>query len=201
MPIPSRIRLKAGYELTRSKVSRRLDEGEGRFASNAGAEIMLAIQTLAGELPCPLIIYNTEQEMFPGDVEWDAEGNPSSFLRRTQVRLVNGFLRITTPDLCARIPHIPLSNEEVMERIRYKYEQDEAQGLRLLSDQGSISCTLFSEWRLSRAVIKCTLQEICYDRRLQVTLASILVGTRFKCYEKRAGWGKPPSTNRAPNLR
>ena len=76
-----------------------------------------------------------------------------------------------------------------MERLRYKYEADEASGLRLLASRGSISSTIFLEWRLSRTIIKNALHELCHNRRLQVTLASILVGTRFKHYDKLISGG------------
>ena len=76
-----------------------------------------------------------------------------------------------------------------MERINFRYEQDEQKCFLLLANQGSISCTLFKEWHLSRAIIKGALQDLFYNRRLQVTLASILVGTRFKSFDKLIGGG------------
>ena len=59
----------------------------------------------------------------------------------------------------------------------------------MLSDKGSISSTLFLEWGLSRPAIKGALLELFYNRRLQVTLASILTGTRFKFFDKLMGGG------------
>ena len=116
-------------------------------------------------------------------------GVPASFILRTQMRLVNGFLCVASPQILARIPRIPLSKMEVKERLRNRYELDERYGLLLLASQGSISCTLFSEWSLSRAVIKSALQDLFYSRRMQVALASILTGTRFKFYDTLIGGG------------
>ena len=59
----------------------------------------------------------------------------------------------------------------------------------MLSDNGSISSTIFLEWGLSRPAIKGALQELFYNRRLQVTLASILTGTRFKFFDQMLGGG------------
>ena len=88
------------------------------------------------------------------------------------------------PEIITRSPCIPLSNAEVMGRERFKYENDETTGFRLLAARGSISCALFPEWCLSKAVIQSALLELCHCRRLHVSLASFLVGARFKYFDK-----------------
>ena len=151
---------------------------------------MRAIQQLAIELPCPLVIYNTEveQELLEG-IETDTLGEPLSFVIRTQMRLLNGFVRVASPAILSRISRIPLTNSEVMERVRYRYELDEIKTFRLLAGAESVSCTLFLEWKLTRGIIKNAMQSLSYNRRLQVTLASILTGTRFKYYDTLMGGG------------
>ena len=124
-----------------------------------------------------------------GGGEWDEDGVPSSFVLRTQARLLNGFLRTAAPNILSRIPRIPLTKSEVKERLVHRYERDERRCFLLLAQNGSISCTLFIEWGLTRAIIKSALQELFYNRRLQVTLASILVGTRFKFFDTLIGGG------------
>ena len=75
------------------------------------------------------------------------------------------------------------------ERLIRRYEREEQRCFLLLAQNGSISCTLFTEWGLTRAIITSALQELFYDRRLQVTLASILVGARFKLFDALIGGG------------
>ena len=94
---------------------------------------------------------------------------------RAQVRLLNGFLRGAAPQILFRIPRIPLSKTEVKERILHRYEKDERRCFPTLARNGSISRTLFLEWGLSRAVFKSVLQDLLFNRCLQVTLAGILV--------------------------
>ena len=181
---PTIIYLTAGDCLTCARLTRWLNEGHFGFTSPAGVEIVSQLQRLAVDLPCPLIIYNIDEEQYAMEVEWDTSDVLPSFIARTKLQLINGFLAIATPGVLSRIPRIPLSKNEVMERVRFQYETDENAGLLLLSSQGSVSCTLYHEWKLSRAIIKCTFAELSYDRRLQVALASVLTCTRFKYYDK-----------------
>ena len=166
-----------------------LKEGKYSFSSAAGPGIVALLHQLADIMPCPLIIQCTETEQYTNGGEWDEAGEPSSYILRTQARLLNGFLRTASPQILSRIPRIPLNKAEVKERLAHRYENDERRGLLMLAKGGSISCTLFIEWGLTRAMIKSALQELFYNRRLQVTLASILTGTRFKYFDTLIGGG------------
>ena len=106
---------------------------------------------------------------------------------RTRFRLVTGFLRTAPGKVLARIPRIPLNQKEVAEGICFQYEIDDNRGLGLLAQKSSVSSALFLEWRVPRAAIKNATQELCYNRRFQVTLASILTGTRFRFYDATMG--------------
>ena len=189
LPLPGIIYIKAGSHMICDNLHDWLTDGIYRFSSAAGPGIVDLLHQLAGILLCPLIIQCAEAEQYSGGVEWDEAGVPSSFILRTQVRLLNGFLSAASPQVLSRIPRIPLTKSEVKERLLHRYECDERLCFLLLAQQGSISCTLFIEWRLTRAIIKSALQELFYNRRLQVTLASILVGTRFKYFDTLMGGG------------
>ena len=76
----------------------------------------------------------------------------------------------------------PFNQEGAKERLRYKCELDECKGFLASAKCGPTSCVLFFEWAPTRAIMKSALQELVLSRQLQVTLASILVGTRFKFF-------------------
>ena len=134
-----------------------------------------------------MIIFNTDYENYNRVQGWDILHDPPSFIERPKIRLINGFVRTAPEEILARIPRILLSKAEVAERIRHQYEIDEARGFKVLAQKGSVSCALFLEWRLSRAIIKNAPQNLSYNRRLQVTLASILTSTHFRFYDTLAG--------------
>ena len=188
-PRPTVAYLRAGDPTTCTRLLDWLNGGVQRFASSAGPKIVAVIQCLAEELQCPLIIQSTERERYTAGGEWGQDGAPSSYIIRTQTRLWLGCLRTADSSVLSRTPRIPLSKDEVKERLGYRYEKDERLRFRPLANCGSISCTLFIEWNLSRAIIKGALQELFYKRRLQVTLASVLAGTRFKYYDTLMGGG------------
>ena len=108
---------------------------------------------------------------------------PSSFVSRTQARFLNGILSTAAPQILSHIPRIPPSTAEVKESILYRYEGDGKRCFLALERSGSISRTPCLESGLTRAIIKSALLELSYNRRLQVTPASILVGTRFKFFD------------------
>ena len=180
---PTIIYLKAGDDATCTKLLDWLNGGIQEFASPAGSRIMALIRCLAVEIQCPLIIQSTEKEKYVEGEEWDQGVELSTYIMRTQSRLWLGFIGEANQETLSRIPRIPLSKQEVKERLCYRYETDERRCFQSLAKCGSVSCTLFLEWGLTRAIIKSALQELFYSRRLQVTLASVLTGTRFKYYD------------------
>ena len=79
-PRPTAIHLRAGDEMACSKLYRWLNEGCNAFVSVAGAAIIFALHSLAAILPCPLLIFNTEQDHYTNCGEWDTEGEPAGFV-------------------------------------------------------------------------------------------------------------------------
>ena len=189
LPSPGTVCVRAGDHATCDRLQDWFSDGAYHFSSAAGSGVVALLYQLAEILPCPLIIQSTDADQYTGGQEWDEAGVPSSFVLRTQVRLLNGFLRTALPQTLSRVPRIPLTKSEVKERLRHRFETDERRCLLLLAKNDSISSTLFIEWGLTRAVIKSALQDLSYNRRMQVTLASVLTGTRFKFFDTMLGGG------------
>ena len=94
------------------------------------------------------------------------------------------------------MPRIPLTGEEVKERLQFKYELDEKKAIGMLAAIGSVSSDIFSSWNLNREVIRRAFQLLCFSRRCQTALSSVICATRFKYVE--AG-GSMPTVCRNPN--
>ena len=67
--------------------------------------------------------------------------------------------------------------------IKIKYETDELNALRMLSQGGSVSATLYLRMGLTRGVIKEAMTNLTSRRVWQVTLGGIMCATRFKYFE------------------
>ena len=122
-----------------------LNDGAYRYSPAKGSEIVALLRQLAGVLTCPLIIQCAEAEQYSSGGEWGEAGVPSSFIMRTQARLLHGFLRTASPQKLPRIPRIPLDKTEATQRLMHRFECDERRSFLLLAKSGSISCTLFVE--------------------------------------------------------
>ena len=185
---PTIIYLRAGDELTVSRLLRWFNEGDLSLQSAAAPAIAEALAGIARVLPCPLFINSLEEnETFPE--AWDTPGDPASYNARTRYRLSAFVLRGIPKDNRARIPRIPLTNQEIKERLRALYERDERKVFDILASRGSLSSTIFINWRLTRPIIRQAMIDLSHSRQQQVTLASILTATRFKMYEGAVSGG------------
>ena len=117
-------------------------------------------------------------------MDWDAAGGPTRFILRTQTRLMHGFPRTAPPAILSCVPRIPLSGD-LMEAVSHRCEQDVRSRFRVAAETGSISFSLSPGRRLSRAIIKCALQELFCSRKPQVAFPLILVGPRFKVFDTK----------------
>ena len=177
------INLKAGDVLSCTRLLRWFNEGNLHLQSAAAPLIVKLLYQLADKLPCPLII-TSQEEGKTLDEEWDVWGDSTGFISCTRYRLIAHVLRGLSKEGLRRIPRIPLTTEEVKERLRATYERDELKVVQLLASQGSLSCTILRNWRLSRPVIRQTLIDLHLCRQAQVALASVITATRFKFYDK-----------------
>ena len=144
--------------MTAPSLMRWLSDGQNGFAPADGAEIMKVVIRLNAVLPYPLVIYNAEMKQGVSSMELGAIGEPLSFVMRTQIRILNGFIRTASAEIRLRIPRKPLANAEVMERVGFRHGLDEIAAFRLLAGAGSISYALFSEWRLSSGIVRSATQ-------------------------------------------
>ena len=78
------------------------------------------------------------------------------------------------------LPRVPLTREEVKTRLQAQLERDEKLVLRQLKDLGSESASIIIRLDLSRELIQAAMSILREDRPAQITLMTILGGTRFK---------------------
>ena len=155
-------------------------EGTWNLQSAAGAEIAQRCYELAATLPVPLILYSYEPripelEQVPENLEigWTVE------------RVTTGRARVLVghegmAELVARLPRIPLTHEEVKERLKIRYEQDELHAIHLMAKGGSAAGQIYRRLGLTRNIIALALEGLADSRALQVVLCSIICATRFK---------------------
>ena len=178
---PTIIMISAGRLLEQERILRWFNEGWMGLESAIAGDIIEIFVQLADVLKCPLVMSGTEWcRVEFGDI--DRIQDPAGVIEGTRMRLLKGILRSSGPEFLSRIPRIPLSIKEVKARIQARYEADEKKTLSLLSNIGSISGRLVTEWGLTRDILREATKVLCYNRRMQVTLSSIITGTRFKFF-------------------
>ena len=151
-------------------------------------------------LSCPLVITSTGGG-YLGVEEYVVVGDPGSFISRTRLRTLGMVLNGGAMGQLASLRRIPLTGDEVTDRRQFKYELDEGKAVALLAAKGSISGGLFGSWNLTRDVLGNAFRQLCYSRKCQTNLRSIVCATRLKYFE--AGGGLclrsvriPPAQNR-----
>ena len=142
---------------------------------------------LAAILPCPLSIYSPASSPPPEEDLLENMEVGWTVIRGTWIRagilIQNGFL----DPWKGRMARIPLTNEEVQELVRIRYESDELAAIRMLRECQSVSSGIYLRLGLTRVVISETLKELAEcekARETQVVLCGIICATRFKFYEE-----------------
>ena len=74
-----------------------LSDGPCNFSSTAGSGIITILHRQAEMIPCLTIIQCAVAEQYSNGGGWGEEGAPSSFVLRTQARLLIGSLSTATP--------------------------------------------------------------------------------------------------------
>ena len=176
---PTVIMISAGRPLEQERIPRWFNEGWMGLESAVAGDIIEIFGQLAASLRCPLVLSATEWcHVEYGDI--DRSKDPAGVIEGTRLRLLKGILRSGGEDFLSRIPRIPLSYKEVKTRIHARHEADERKVLSLLSSTGSVSGRLVTEWGLTRDILREATKVLSCNRRMQVTLSSIITGTRFK---------------------
>ena len=178
---PSIILVTAGRPLEQARLLKWFCEGNLGLISAAASRIAELLRELAMVSPCPMIMSHTEW-CSVGPNQIDRIEDPASVIEGTKLRLLRGILGGKTQQFLSRIPRIPLTCGEVKDRLIKRHEKDERNALFILAELGSRSGKLVSEWNLTRTLIKEVMKDLCFSRKRQVTLGTILTGTRFKCY-------------------
>ena len=78
------------------------------------------------------------------------------------------------------LPRVPLTKRELKQVVRLQWEGDEILAIRQLAEVGSVSAGILTRLQLTREIAHMTMSMLRKERAAQVTLLSILGGTRFK---------------------
>ena len=100
--------------------------------------------------------------------------------------MLEEFRQIALPRLgmewANTLPRVPLTKAELKQVVKRQWERDETAALRQLADLGSVSAGIITRLELTREIIQMATSILRTERAAQVTLMSILGGTRFKAY-------------------
>lgn len=117
----------------------------------------------------------------PGDVEGPTD---MPLVYQDVLRVAEEFRVLALPTLgegwVDTLPRVPLSKQELKVLVRQQYEADELLVLRELAVLGSESARIITSLELTREIVQVTMTLLRHRRDAQVTLASVLGGTRFK---------------------
>ena len=79
-----------------------------------------------------------------------------------------------------KLPRVPLTKQELKRVVRRQWENDEILAIRQLAEVGSVSAGILTRLQITREIVHLTMSMLRRERAAQVTLISILGGTRFK---------------------
>ena len=175
------IRLRAGGLREINKLLCWFNEGAIRLKSAVREGVYHLLSKISSVLRCPLLI-ERELSGCPENARVDRLEDPASFNHGTKIRLLRIMTNKEGSALLCRIPRIPLTKEEVKERLKLKSERDELNGIEKLASKGSLSCRIFGELGLTREMIKMAMRELVWSRRQQVALSTVILATRFKFF-------------------
>ena len=149
-----------------------------RLKSTATSDIVAAAHRISPRLPCPLIITALPTDFFEHAAARGARD--CDVLVAASSRLYSLVLPSIPPKWKARLARIPWVKDETRMYSKIRYRADEEATLHLLRNEGSASCSIYSDLHLTRSVVKETLTKLQNDRRKQVVFAGIVCATRFK---------------------
>ena len=117
------------------------------------------------------------------DIAEDMEGLPAAC--RDAITLAEEFRTQAIPRLGGqnwlnKLPKIQLTKLEIKQHLRNCMEEDELLHLRKLAELGSESAAIVTSLELQRSHIEEAFRVPRHEHQAQITLATILCGTRFK---------------------
>ena len=180
-PYPKYVEILAGNQQTLDALLKWANKGTIKLTSSMASDIIAYLYKLASKLKCTLILRDLPEDFFNGATLTGARSN--DIIYATAAR-INKFLRPLIWDRWGeRISRIPWTETETKQLLKKTYAEDEKTAILLLRDAGSTACSIYSEMRLSRDIVKSIFKELRYSRFQQVTLAGIICATRFKFFE------------------
>ena len=192
---PEIVVVRAGGSLECGRLLRWINQGNMGLGSAVASPVMVLLERIMGSVKCPIVVTSTEGGWYDTE-ESDILDDPQSFISNTRRRTISRFLQKGMWGWLKRLPRIPLTGEEVKSRLQLKYELDEKKAIRMLADIGSVSCGIYSSWNLNREVISRALKLLCFSRKCQTMLSSVICATRFKFLEEGR---RIPTRCRNPN--
>ena len=156
-------------------------EGAWNCQSAAAPEIAEKCYAHAVILPVPLVYFGyTDEKRESGrvqehpDVGWAVQevtgGRARLTVRKSRLEEFQGKMR-----------RMPLTNEELKEQLKVRYEINELKAIPLIGGEGSVACAIDGRLGLSRGAAGLALEELADARAWQVALCSILCAARFRC--------------------
>ena len=140
---------------------------------------------LAAHRTCPLFLSSTAShgpiDSLDGGARLDLD-NSAANQAVTAARLIRWLLPLRATDWGPKLQRIHLAAVVVKERVKWRYEADEARRLSEMSTASSRLCGTFWELDLNRPTLRGALQLAAQCRALQVTLRSILCAARFDIF-------------------
>ena len=177
------IHVRAGTPLLCRHILEWQNTGTVKLRSPAAGEILTLCHSVSRLLMCPLLFE-------PLTEIWEYEQAVPVRLERLATVVAAGSVRLgeyirseQSASWRSRLCRIPLTSEEVKERVKQRYEKDEAAMLPMLCARGSVSGSIYMSMGLTRAVIREAMERLRHSRPLQVTLGSIVCATRFKFFQ------------------
>ena len=187
-PIQDKIRphyfaVQAGISLTCARLKTWFTTGKWHLKSIAGEFLANQMQALADRLKCPLILPSfhsdkPEDDFFKEDLDVGLTEIEISYIRLRRLIDAEGL-----KPLGPRIPHTPITVDELKNAIKVRREIDELHAIKMLRREDSQASEISLELGLTREIIRQALSQRERDRAKQVVLCSILRATRFKFYE------------------
>ena len=179
------IRIRAGGPTTCRSLAKWLNTGIFDLRSAVASPIVTISHQLMEITTCPILVEWTEHsETFKKKRYRDCDmDDPQEVIGVSRLRFLDFVYARAFAKWGERLARIPLTQEEVKARIKMQFESDERRAITSLRVCGSISSGIFLRLGLTRKIIKEALKRLSYSRPLQVTLCSIICGTRFKFHD------------------
>ena len=178
---PAYVEIIAGNDESQRAFENWMNYGTLRLQSGCASDIVDCLYRLVEILPCALIARAPSEN---ASKEVKLTGHQSGdVIYATATRMVRAIGPEAWQLWGEQIARLSWTAEETKTRLKQSYQEDEKRTISLLATTGSTACNIYQDMKLSRKVIKEALRRLKRSRFNQVTLATIVCGTRFKFFE------------------